>query len=492
MREFDSEFSSADWIFLIFYGVIFLYTITVMLSYVFLALFSNIQARIYIQRNKYAKYDLLLKSSVAPSVSVLAPAYNEEATIVENIRSLMSISYPRYEVVVVNDGSKDSTLQQCIDAYNLEKIPFQPTGSLECQDIVAVYRSKNPVFKKLLVVDKLNGGKADALNAGLNVARSDYVMNIDVDCILERDCLQRLMKPFLEESDRRVIATGGVIRIANNCVVEGGSIKEVNLPTSLIGRFQTLEYLRAFLLGRMAWGYLDGLLLISGALGVFDKDLVLKCGGYYAETVGEDMELVVRMRRYAREHGIKYKVEFIPDPLCWTEVPEDVKVLYRQRNRWTRGTIETILLHKKLFMNPRYGKIGLLSFPYWVFFEWMAPMIEFFGIISLVFMALLGLINWSFFVLLFAMVYLFSITISIYTLFMEDLTFFQYKRNKDFRILILMAFLEPFVFHPFVVWSAVRGNWDYFFEGKKQWGAMKRAGFNKPAASTTETTPTAN
>lgn len=484
MREFDTELSVADWVFILFYGSIFLYTITVMLSYAFLALFSNLQARIYIQRNKYAKYDFLLKSNISPSVSVLAPAFNEEATIVENIRSLMSISYPNYEVVVVNDGSKDSTLQRCIDSYDLFPIPFQPTGELECQEIVAVYRSKNPAFRKLLVVDKKNGGKADALNAGLNVARSEYVMNIDVDCILERDCLLRLMKPFLEETEKRVIATGGVIRIANNCQVEGGTIKQVRLPSTLIGRFQTLEYLRAFLLGRMAWGYLDGLLFISGALGVFDKDLVIKCGGYYSATVGEDMELVVRMRRYAREHGIDYKVEFIPDPLCWTEVPEDWNVLYRQRNRWTRGTIETILLHKKLFFNPRYGKIGLISFPYWVFFEWMAPLIEFFGMIALIVMGFLGMINLSFFILLFVMVYLFSITISIYTLFMEDLTFFQYKRNEDFKKLILMAFIEPFFFHPFVVWSALKGNWDYFFEGKKQWGAMKRAGFTKPAETT--------
>lgn len=481
MREFDTEFGVADWVFLIFCGAIFLYTITVMTSYVFLAIFSNLQARIYLQRNKYAKYDLLLKSDVAPTVSVLAPAFNEEATIVENIRSLMSISYPKYEIVVINDGSKDSTLQQCIDAYDMEPIPFQPTGKLECKDIKQVYRSRNPAFRKLMVVDKVNGGKADALNAGLNVARSQYVMNIDVDCILERDCLQRLIKPFLEETGKRVIATGGVIRIANNCVVEGGSIKKVQLPGSLIGRFQTLEYLRAFLLGRMAWGYLDGLLLISGALGVFDKEIVMKSGGYYAATVGEDMELVVRMRRWAREHGIRYKVEFIPDPLCWTEVPEDWKVLHRQRNRWTRGTIETILLHKKLFFNPRYGKIGLISFPYWVFFEWLAPVIEFFGIFSMIAAIILGLVNIKFFLILFAMIYLFSITISVYTLFMEDLTFFQYKQNRDFRKLILMAFIEPFVFHPFVMWSAVRGNWDYFFEGKKQWGAMKRVGFAKPA-----------
>ncbi|NVK28164.1 MAG: glycosyltransferase family 2 protein [Flavobacteriia bacterium] len=481
MEQLDTEMNFADWVFLILYGGIFVFTVLVMLSYTFLAIFSNLQARIYIQRNKYAKYDLLLKSSVAPPVSVLAPAYNEEATIVENIRSLLSLKYPRYQVVVVNDGSKDSTLQQCIDNYDLEPIPFQPTGNLDSKRIRQVYRSKNPAFKKLLVVDKENGGKADALNAGLNVAQSPYVMNIDVDCILERDCLQKLMKPFLEETETRVIATGGVIRIANNCKVEGGSIKEVRLPKTLIGRFQTLEYLRAFLLGRMAWGYLDGLLLISGALGVFDRELVMKSGGYYAATVGEDMELVVRMRRYAREHGIKYKVEFIPDPLCWTEVPESWKVLHRQRNRWTRGTIETVLLHKKLFLNPKYGKIGLLSFPYWVFFEWFAPVIEFIGIIFLVIYLALGMVNIEFFTLLLAMVYLFSITISMYTLFMEDLTFFRYKRNRDFRKLILMAFIEPFVFHPFVVWSAVRGNWDFFFAGKKQWGAMKRVGFQQPA-----------
>lgn len=484
MLEYDTDFTIADWVFYIFYFGIFVYTLLVMSSYIILGVASALSARNYIYRNKYTRYDLLMKSDVAPKVSILAPAFNEEANIVENVRSLIAINYPSYEVVIINDGSKDSTLKKVIDYFQMVEVPYSYSLEVECKPIRGIYKSTNPAFSRIVLVDKENGGKADALNAGINVARFPYIMNIDVDCILERDCLNKLLKPFLEEDSKRVIATGGVVRIANNCEIENGVIKNVRMPKTLIGRFQTLEYLRAFLLGRMAWSYLDGLLLISGALGVFDKEIVIKSGGYYAKTVGEDMELVVRMRRYCRKNEIPYKVDFIPDPLCWTEVPESWNVLYRQRNRWTRGTIETLLMHKGMFYNPFYGRIGLLSYPYWFFFEWLAPLMEFFGMIMLFIFAYLGLINWPFFFLLLLMVGAFALCISAFTIFIEDKTFFQYKRRRDFWTLIFVALIEPLVFHPFVMFSAIRGNWDYFFEGKKQWGAMHRVGFNKPTENT--------
>lgn len=482
MDPFDLKLNWYDYVVYIGYILIYGYTLLAMGSYLILGIISISAARTYVKRNAFLDYKTLLNSKDAPRVSILAPAFNEEASIIDNIRSLLSVQYQNFEVVVINDGSKDSTLQRCIDAFKLQPVPTDHVHqALATKPVRQMYRSTNPALSHLLVVDKENGGKADALNVGINFSSGDYIMNIDVDCILESDCLLKLMKPFLEAQDKRIIATGGVIRLANNCAVEKGRIKTVDVPNTWIERFQALEYLRAFLLGRMAWGKLDGLLLISGALGVFDKELVISCGGYDHSTVGEDMELVVRMRRYATEHKIPYGVGYVPDPLCWTEVPSDWGVLSRQRNRWTRGTIETLERHWKLFLNPKYGKIGLISYPYWLVFEWLAPLIEFFGLIYLGTMAFFGLVNLPFFLLMVATIYIFSVSFTVATLYVEESTFFQYSRRDQLVKLFFAGVLEPLVYHPFVVWNAVKGNWDLFFNGKKQWGAMKRTGFNKPS-----------
>lgn len=481
MTEFDSQYSLVDILIYIFYFLVYFYTTFVMASYLILGIISIYQARKYLRRNTSTDYYKILQSPEAPSVSILAPAYNEEATIIENVRSLLSVQYPNFEVVVVNDGSRDRTLVKLIEEYQLHKVNFAVREALETEEIKAVYKSSDPTHQNLIVVDKENGGKSDALNVALNVSSKDYTLNIDVDSILEEDCLLKLMKPFLEETDAEVIATGGVVRIANDCRVDKGRITEVNVPRKLLAQFQTLEYLRAFLLGRLAWGFLDGLLLISGAIGVFKKDLIIAAGGYDRATIGEDMELVVRIRRYAREQDIKYRVAFVPDPLCWTEVPESWSGLRRQRNRWARGSIETLLSHKKLFLNPFYGKIGMISYPYWTFFEWLAPVIEFVGIILLVIFALLGVVNLKFFYLMIFMIYAFTVSFTIATIYIEEVTYFQYTKRRQLFRLLIAGVLEPILYHPYVVYCAVAGNWDYFFEGKKSWGGMKRVGFNRPS-----------
>ncbi|RYF98676.1 MAG: glycosyltransferase family 2 protein, partial [Chitinophagaceae bacterium] len=241
----------------------------------------------------------------------------------------------------------------------------------------------------------------------------------------------------------------------------------------------TLEYIRAFLLGRMAWSRLNGLMLISGAFGAFDKDIVIKCGGYDHKTVGEDMELVVRMRRYMEERNEPYAVTYIPDPLCWTEAPNSFKILGRQRNRWTRGTIETLWLHRKMFFNPRYGVLGMLSYPYWFFFEFLAPIIEFLGFISLVIFSLLGMVDWQVFLELLGFIFCFGFIYSMFAILMEVVTYNQYSRKRDIFKLMLTALLEPIIFHPFVVWSAIKGNID-LIQKKNSWGEMTRQGFTKP------------
>ena len=256
-------------------------------------------------------------------------------------------------------------------------------------------------IQRLTVIDKNNGGKADSLNAGINICHSDLFVSIDADSIIEADSILKLVKPFLEEKDKKVIGTGGVIRIVNSCDVERGHIREIKIPSQFLPRLQVLEYTRAFLLGRMAWSQLDGLMLISGAMGMFDRETVIKAGGYSVKTVGEDMELVLRMRRYMAENEKKYEVTYIPDPLCWTEVPSDLKSMRKQRTRWTRGLIESLRTHRKMFFNSNYGRLGLLGYPYWFFFEWMAPLIAFAGFIYTIYLIIRDSLNWPFYLLLF-------------------------------------------------------------------------------------------
>lgn len=465
------------------YGI-FIYSTALLLSYVAIAIFSIGETRKYVHKNSFTDYRILASSVHAPSVSILAPAYNEGMTIVENIRSLLSIYYANLELIVINDGSKDDCLQKMIAAYELEKIDYFVDYKIKTKEVRGVYKSRNPIYHKLLVVDKVNGGKADALNVGINISSNKYLVCIDVDCILEQDALLKMVKPFLEQTDEKVIASGGVVRIANSCIIEDGKLVKVKLATDYLPRMQILEYIRAFILGRMAWSRLNGLMLISGAFGAFDKEIAIKCGGYDHNTVGEDMELVVRMRRYMEERNEKYRVTYIPDPLCWTEAPNSFNILGRQRNRWTRGTIETLKFHKKMFFNPKYGLLGMLSYPYWFFFEMCAPVIEFFGFVCFFIFAAFGLLDWGFFFSYLLFIVSFGYLYSAFAILMEVITYNQYKRRTDIFILMLTALTEPFYFHPFVVWSAIKGYIDYIRK-KKAWGEMTRQGFaQKPAAST--------
>lgn len=464
------------------YGI-FIYSFTVLSFYIFIGIYSSGEIRKYFRKNSFADFRILASSTHLPGISILAPAYNEAANIVENVRSMLSIHYNTLELIIINDGSKDDSLKRLITAYDLYKASVFVNEQIPTKKIKGIYKSNNPVYNKLIVVDKENGGKSDALNVGVNITRYGYFVCVDVDCVLEQDALLKMMRPFLEETKVKVIASGGVIRIANDCKIENGRLVEVNLPKRFLPRMQTIEYIRAFLLGRMAWSRLNGLLLISGAFGAFDKEIVIKCGGYNVHTVGEDMELIVRMRRYMEEQKIPYKVTFIPDPLCWTEAPFNYKILGRQRNRWTRGTIETLKAHRVMFFNPRYRLLGMVSYPYWFFFEFLAPVIEFLGFTGFLIFTLLGWVHWSSFLALLGCVISFGFLYSMFAILMEVFTYNQYKNKKDFYKLIVTALAEPFIFHPFVVWSAIKGNIDYLRKNNN-WGEMTRQGLTSALQAT--------
>ena len=459
-----------------------LYSAAVFIIYTWIGLYAYGAVFRYKHNNTFTDYSIIATNPNAPTFSLIAPAYNEGMTIVENVRSLLSLYYHNLEIIIVNDGSKDDSILKLIESYELEPTSFFVQGNIETKLIRGIYKSKNPAFKKLIVVDKENGGKADALNVGVNISSGDYIVCIDVDCILEQDAILKLAKPFLEQTDKRVIACGGVIRLANNCNVVNGSVVDVNLPKSWLGRTQALEYIRAFILGRMAWSRASGLILISGAFGAFDREIVLACGGYDRNTVGEDMELVVRMRRYMEEQKQAYEVVNIPDPLCWTEVPESKEVLRKQRNRWMRGTMETLWKHRRLMFNPKYGRFGMVSMPYWFFFEFLGPIVEFTGYIIFLIFFILGIINWPFFFALFAMVIASGILYSIYAILVDLVSHQVYSKKRDLSTLITTAILEPLYFHPIVVKAGVQGVVDYF---RKQhgWGEMTRQGFQQKDAN---------
>lgn len=441
--------------------------------YITLGVFSTIALRRYTRKNSYVNYNNIAVSPLAPSISIISPAFNEEKNIIHLTKSLLDLYYTNYEVIIVNDGSTDNTFQLLKDNFSLEKTNYFFDYKIPCERIRGIWKSAKPEFSKLIVIDKINGGcKADASNAGLNISRNSYILHIDSDGLIERDSLTKLIKSFLDEKGRKVIGAGGVIRIINSCDVESGKIKQINLPKKFFPRVQVLEYTRSFLLGRMAWSQLDGLLIISGAMGMFDKKILIAAGGYDSKSIGEDMEAVVNMRRYMAEQKKKYIVTYIPDPLCWTEGPSSFKDLQTQRVRWTKGLIDVLKKHNVLLFNPKYKNLGLFGYPFCFIFEWMAPLIAFIGIIFTVFLIATGMMNWSFFGILIAFIYSFSIFLSTWSVLFEELTFHKYRKKKDVVKLIMTSFIEPF-FYVCMAWFAVKGNVGYFF-GKKKWGTIKR------------------
>ncbi len=419
----------------------------------------------------------LLRSPLTPPVSVLAPAFNEEANVVENVRSLLMLDYPLFEVILVNDGSSDDTLRRLVDAFDLRRSARSFEPALATKPVRAIYES--PSYPNLVVVDKLNGGKADALNAGLNLSLYPIFCAIDADSILEPDALLRLVRPFVD-SPGVTIAAGGVVRVANGCDVRSGRVRKVHLPHRSLPLVQIVEYLRAFLFGRMGWSTGNSLLVISGAFGLFEKRAAILAGGYATDSVGEDMELVVRMHRYRREACQPYRIGFVPDPICWTEVPENLRVLRRQRTRWQRGLIDTLLRHRQMIGRPRYGAVGMISLPGFLMFEMISPLVELSGYLLLPVLWTLGLISASIAATFFCLATLYMVLISALAVLLEDLVFRRYPRTLDLGRLLIGAVLENFGFRQLTVWWRVRAFWEYW-RGDLSWGVMERRGVGASA-----------
>jgi cellulose synthase/poly-beta-1,6-N-acetylglucosamine synthase-like glycosyltransferase len=429
----------------------------------------------YRRRIQHEQWRRIIQFPLTIPVSIITPAYNEELTIDETVKSLLTLEYPEFEVIVVNDGSKDKTLEKLKTVFNLHPIPADIEEKVPCQKILGFYRS--PDNPNLVVVDKINGGKADAQNAGINVSRYPLICVIDADSLIEGGALLRVTQPFLEKPGK-VVAVGGIVRVANGCTIEAGRVVRVGLSRAWLPLIQAVEYLRAFLFGRSGWGALRSLLIISGAFGVFRKDVVIAVGGYLRGSLGEDMEMVVRIHRYLREQRREYEMRFLPDPVCWTEVPESLKILGRQRNRWQRGLIESLRIHRRMMLNPRYGIIGMVAFPYFVFFEMLAPLVEMSGYIVVPLSYALGIVDFLFFALFLTIAILIGVILSTGSLVLEELFYRRYPKTSDIARLVIAAFLENFGYRQLTLWWRLVAFWDYF-TGKTAWGTMERKGFAK-------------
>jgi cellulose synthase/poly-beta-1,6-N-acetylglucosamine synthase-like glycosyltransferase len=428
----------------------------------------------HLRARGHAPDDEVFASPVTPPVSVLVPAFNEAPTIVESVRSLLALRYPQHEVIVVNDGSKDETLDRLRQAFDLVPVRKALRVLLPTAPVRGVYVSRS--HRNLWVVDKQNGGKADALNAGVNASRYPYVCSIDADAILEEDALLRVARPIIEEPEV-VVATGGIVRIANGCTIAGGRVIEVRLPNSRLATLQVLEYFRAFLIGRVGWSRMNALLIISGAFGLFRRSLVETVGGYSRDTVGEDIELVVRLHRHLRERDEKYRIEFVPDPVCWTEAPETLKALADQRRRWHRGLGQTLWRHRRVAGNTRYGALGTAAVPYFLVFEFLGPVIEVLGLPAILVWWLFGGLSIVFVVGFAVVALLLGVLLSLAALVLEEHSFRRHRKGAEVARLIGFSLIENIGYRQLVAFWRFLAFYD-LARRRGHWGEMPRRGFS--------------
>lgn len=468
-----------------FQYLVFFYGTTLTLSYIALTVMSYLNTRNYKWKFTKKEDKILKESPLAPGISIIAPAYNEEKTIIGNVYSMLTVDYPLFEVVIVNDGSKDKTLDLLIEEYDLVETPYAYIEKIKTKQFKRILRSTNPKFDKLTIVDKENGGtKADATNAGINVAAFPYFLCTDVDCILSRDALTKMIQPVLN-SDVPVIAVGASMRMANSCEVnEDGVLTRVRPPKRMVPCFQETEYLRSYIISKMGWAYINASPNVSGGIGLFDKEIVIESGGYDPLSHAEDMDMLLRMVSYMRDHNEKYKVIQIPVTTCWTEGPPSLSVLNKQRTRWGRGLMQIFIVHRKFLFNRKYGRIGLILMPFIFFFEFLAPIIEVFGFFSVIYLLFNNQVNFETAYILLGYVYLLGVSVSMIAITSDILVEKLYKRFREYSKLIFFSFIEILFYHPFIVFFSIKGYIDFLSRQNFEWGAMKRQGFENKKGNT--------
>jgi cellulose synthase/poly-beta-1,6-N-acetylglucosamine synthase-like glycosyltransferase len=474
---------TADWlkgVLLVLQVLVFGYFISLNALYFVLLCFSVLWCRRY--KKKVVAHPIDFEALeplkfLVPPVTLVVPAYNEERVIVQSVRSLLGVSYARVEIVVVNDGSTDGTLGELTRSFSLRKAEVLPSGGLPTRPVRDFYVST--VEPRLVVVDKENGGKADALNAGINFCKTPYFLAMDADSLLEPEALTYALRAVLEDRER-VVAVGGIVRGVNGSVVDGGRVRRPNLQFNFWVVMQVIEYLRSFLAGRAGWSQINGLLIVPGAFGLFQKAACLAVGGYSTDTVTEDLELVVRLHRYARGRKLGWRAVFAPDAVCWTEMPTRARVLGRQRKRWQEGLWQTLVKHRAMLFRPRYGVVGMLAVPHQVLHELGGPFVELGGLLLLPLFYFLGILNWTAFVLYLALAFFVGVLFSLMSVLIDQTHFPRHRFPHDALLLLVFSLVEYFGYRQvFLYWRLV-ATWNYFF-GRIAWRVSSRTGFRTQA-----------
>lgn len=469
-----------EYIMRFFGSAIFLYMLVVIISYVVMLYVAILKLRKHYKLDNSEFENIHIDSLYSKPVSIIVPAYNEQVGIVDSIHSLLSLRYPHFEIIIVNDGSTDRTSEVVISHFQMKPIDKIIRKDIPTKEIRQIYQSQ--IHPHCILVEKENGGKADALNVGINVSRYPYFCSIDGDSILEETSLLRVMKP-ITLSDGEVIAAGGNVRIANGTRVQLGAITEKGLPTNYLVLMQVIEYLRAFFMGRTALSKWNILMIISGAFSVFSKKWVIEAGGYLTSTIGEDMELVVRLQRLIREKKEKKRIEFVAEPACWTEAPQTLAVLRRQRRRWHQGLLESLWRHRVMSFNPKYGRIGLIAFPYYLIIEVLGPIIEFGGYIYVIIAFFFGRIYYEMAILILLTFIINGVLFSILAVLFEAWSMNVYPKISDTFRLVLLSFTEIFWYRPLTLVWRLEGMYN-FFTKKKVWGNMQRIGMSGEGKTT--------
>jgi len=456
--------------------ILFYYYVVCNLTYLTMLILALKMSAAHQRRLESIKLNWIKGSPLAPPITILVPAHNEEKSICVALKNLLDLDYPELEVIAVNDGSVDGTLAEMQREFLLRPVRAVYIPQAVSAAVRGLYRSD--ADSRLLVVDKDSGGsKADAVNAGLNAATSPYVCVVDADSVLERDALLRIMVPVLADP-KRVVGVGGIVRVLNGCEIEAGRVRRVRLPRKSIEVIQVVEYLRAFLIGREAWASANMLMIVSGAFGLFRTDAVRAVGGYRSQAIGEDFDLVARLHRHLREEGKDYQIQFVADPVCWTEVPSDLRSLGRQRARWQKGLLDVLWPNTDMLFRPRYGRVGSLALPYLWLFELVAPLIEMLGIVTIALAAWLGVLSREFFVQFMIFGYAFATVISIGSVLQEELTYKRYNDWKDVARLVSYCFLEHFPYRQMHMIWRLQGLWQYL-RGDMAWRPLERKGLSE-------------
>lgn len=455
-----------------------LYFLAINLVYAGLVLLGFIDTRRSAARRSVLDLAETATAPVSLGLTVVMPAYNEAAVIIESVRSSLALDYPDHEVVVVNDGSTDATLAVLQEAFDLvpssRTVDPGPQVSLRGA-IRQVYEARDPGVP-LLVVDSENSGRSDATNAGIGLAAKDLVVIFDADSIMDPDALLLAVQPFLDDP-LRVVAVGGNIRAVNGSRVVAGRVTEEGMPRTWLARFQVVEYLRAFSLGRAGWSRLSTLLLISGAFGVYRRDVLLTVGAFDPDTIGEDLELTLKVHRWCRRRGRAYRMVFASEPTCWTEVPDNLAVLKRQRVRWHRGLWEVLWKYRRMLLNPRYGRVGMLGLPYYWLFELFAPLFELLGTVIIIAALATGAVSPAMTLALLGIALGCGVLVTVLSVLLEELSLRRRSTARELLMMIACALLENLGYRQLTAVWRLQGWWQALRGRQAVWGEMTRTGF---------------